>query len=922
MATSQDLTQLTQLILGFIRGDEDETTEAEIEQYVEDFSSVPNLIKKNFSPEDKERVALRIKRAEGVRMQIGSLIEDRTSSFKEWLPQLKNEKKLDYWNDYRQYLAQKDGFSSLVLFTIDQQTDQILSKCTDPNSSGDSLRKGMVVGSVQSGKTSNYIGVITKAADYGYKVIIVIAGIQEDLRSQTQKRINEGFVGQDTSSLTTDGIIIKGVGETRGSEITTPYSFTQEKFDFDADSANRSAIVLSSTLDRPVVFVIKKNVKILGNLLQWLSSSSCLDISSKIDLPLLMIDDEADNASVNTKYSKDAVSKINERIRSILECFTRNTYIGYTATPFANIFIDPDSKDQMDRQDLFPRHFIVGLEPPSNYIGAQSIFLGESESCQQILVESTDYHNCIPLKHKKNLEPVLPPSLIDAIYCFFLSDAIKEQRGILASHHSSMLINVSYLRDIHSKLRYLVSEVVDDVKTGIRAFAPLGHTSQSNLVIRRLEDCYHRYFPDIEDTFTKILDSLIESYKRVDVIIVNSSKTSTDSLSYEESTKKSLVVIGGFSLSRGLTLEGLTITYFLRSTAMYDTLLQMGRWFGYRPKYEDICRIWMTREAMEWYSHITLADAELRNDLASLQRSRLSPLDFGLRVRSHPDTLLVTARNKMGSSQEIMAEILLADRFVETIDIEAVNSVISSNQSAAELLINYCQKIIDPKGCRPTNHYGVNGYLFENIPATHVISFVGSFNSLSLLTRDPRPLVKHIHNRQGDELKDWDIFLPSPMGHKSSVTIGEGLLVNLQKRTASFKQYKDDNNSRYLSLSSRGKVAGRGVERIGLPEITVKNIESQWLTDNPSKTLKNIPDSVFRVQGRKPLLVVHFLDISETDNLVGEAPSIGQLITAWSISFPPTQTLQSAVEYRVNSSWIRNLDLSSELDESDGELDL
>ncbi len=162
MATSQDLTQLTQLILGFIRGDEDETTEAEIEQYVEDFSYVPHLIKKNFSPEDKERVALRIKRAEGVRMQIGSLIEDRTSSFKEWLPQLKNEKKLDYWNDYRQYLAQKDGFSSLVLFTIDQQTDQILSKCTDPNSSGDSLRKGMVVGSVQSGKTSNYIGVITK----------------------------------------------------------------------------------------------------------------------------------------------------------------------------------------------------------------------------------------------------------------------------------------------------------------------------------------------------------------------------------------------------------------------------------------------------------------------------------------------------------------------------------------------------------------------------------------------------------------------------------------------------------------------------------------------------------------------------------------------------------------------------------------
>jgi len=477
VATNQDISQLTQLVLGFIRGEGIAATEAEIEKYIEDFSSIPHIVKKDFSAEDKERVALQVKRAEGVRMQLGSLIEDRTSSFKEWLPKLKNERQLNYWNDYKNYLAQKDGFSSLVLFTIDQQTDQILSKCADPTSNENSSRKGMVVGSVQSGKTSNYIGVLTKAADYGYKVIIVIAGIPEDLRSQTQKRINEGFIGQDTSSLTSDGIVITGVGETRGSEITTPYSFTQEKFDFSAASANRSAIVLSSTLDRPVVFVIKKNDKILGNLLQWLSSSSCLNMSGKIDLPLLMIDDEADNASVNTKYSKDDVSKINEKLRSILECFTQNTYIGYTATPFANIFIDPDSRDQMDRQDLFPRHFIVGLEPPSNYIGAQSIFLGESETCRQILVEVNDYHNCIPLKHKKDLEPVLPPSLVDAIYCFFLSDAIKDQRGILDSHNSSMLINVSHLKDIHSKLKYLVSEVVEDIKNAIRTFGLLDHAS-------------------------------------------------------------------------------------------------------------------------------------------------------------------------------------------------------------------------------------------------------------------------------------------------------------------------------------------------------------------------------------------------------------------------------------------------------------
>ncbi len=921
MATSQDISNLTQLILGYIRTEETETTEAEIDRLIEDFSSLPNFASKNFTLEDKERVSLRIKRAEGIIMQVGSLVEDRASSFKEWLPQVKNERELHYWTDYRQYLAQKDGFSSRVLFTIDQQTDTILSKCTDPNATDYSSRKGMVVGSVQSGKTSNYIGVITKAADYGYKVVIVIAGIPEDLRSQTQMRINEGFVGQDTSSLTTDGIVRTGVGETRGNDVKTPHSFTQEKFDFKASTANSSGFVLSSSLDRPCVFVIKKNDKILGNLLQWLGSSSCLDASGKIDLPLLMIDDEADNASVNTKYISDDVSKINDKIRSILDYFSRSTYIGYTATPFANIFIDPDSEDQMGRQDLFPRHFIVGLEPPSSYIGAQSIFLGESESCRNILVEASDYHDYIPLKHKRDLEPQLPPSLIDSIYCFFLSDAIKDQRGIHASNNSSMLINVSHLKDVHAKLKHLVSESVDEIKAGIRTFAPLDHASHSNYVIRRLEECYYKYYSDIDYSFSLIRESLLKSYKRVEVLIVNSNRKSTDSLTYSDKVKRSLIVIGGFSLSRGLTLEGLTITYFLRSTAMYDTLLQMGRWFGYRPGYDDICRIWMTREAVEWYSHITLADAELRNDLAELQRSRLSPLDFGLRVRSHPDTLLVTAKNKMGSSQEIKAEIELADRFVETIDIEADNHVIASNKLAAERLIDFCLQAGHTVDTSPSRFYGNNGYLFEGIPSSQITSFIGGFNSLSLLTRDPRPLIKHIYNRQEDELSCWDVFVPSPLANKDSTIVNGRLEVKLQRRTASFKPYKEDKSGYYISLSKNGKVSSRGVERIGLNELEVSKIESQWLKDNPSKTIANIPDSVFRIRGRRPLLLIHFLDISSTDDLGGDAPSIDPIVNAWSISFPPTQTPQSSVEYRVNTSWIRTLDLSAEIEEFEGDLD-
>jgi hypothetical protein len=922
VASANDIAQLTATALGFIRSDENPATEAFIDSLVSQLATTI-FSSKAFSLEDIESASLKVKKAEGVKMQVGSLVEDRATYFEEWLPQVKGDIQLNYWSDYKKYLAQKDGFSSQVLFTIDQQTDQILARCSDPNSREYSSRKGMVVGSVQSGKTSNYIGLITKAADYGYKVIIVIAGIPEDLRSQTQKRINEGFVGQDTSSMTTDGLIKTGVGKFREDTTVPPWSFTKEKFDFNAASANSSPVVLNSSLDEPVVFVIKKNDKILGNLLQWLSSSSCLDSIGKIDLPLLLIDDEADNASVNTKYLKDEASKINEKIRLILDCFTRSTYIGYTATPFANIFIDPESTDSMNRQDLFPRHFIVGLEPPSSYIGPQSIFLGESELCREILVETNDFHDSIPLKHKKDLEPSLPSSLIDALYCFLLSDAIKDLRGIFAGFNSSMLVNVSHLRDVHSKLKYLLTEELDSIKAGIRAFGSLDHKTHSNHVIRRLERCYHDYFASIEYSFEAIRLSLINTYRRADVIVVNSSRQTTDTLLTDDKTHRSLIVIGGFSLSRGLTLEGLTITYFLRSTAMYDTLLQMGRWFGYRPNYEDICRIWMTTEAVEWYSHISLADSELRNDLADLQRSRLSPLDFGLRVRSHPDTLLVTAKNKMGSSQEITAEIQLADRFIETIDIEAEPLVIESNLRATEHLIeNMLSSSRDGLVSSELHHRTAYGYLFKGVSAGYVISFINSFNSLSLLTRDPRPVVNYIYNRQADELAHWDVFIPSPASNRAEYRVNDRVLVNLQRRTAIIKSPKDSNMGHYLSLSSRGKVSGRGIERIGLSPHTVQQLETQWLREHPDKTIKNVPDSIFRIRKRKPLLVLHFLDIKDTKDLSEKAPTVSDMVTAWSISFPPTDAPQQAVEYRVNTSWIKALDLSSEIYESDGDLDL
>jgi len=921
MATSQQIEHLFRTSIMCIRTDTKEFTEIDIEKCVEEMSSLSLFATYGFSSEEKARVAVRIKRSEGITMKIGSLIEDNTTIFKEWLPNKKLEAKDDYWNAYRSLLAEKNGFSSQVLYALDLQTDKILAKCTDPNSNEWACRKGMVVGSVQSGKTANYIGLITKAADFGYKVIIVVAGIPEDLRSQTQRRINEGFVGQDASAMATEGIRRTGVGVTRDPDIVTPWSFTQEKFDFSALSANRAPITLTSELPTPVVFVVKKNNRILGNLLQWLSSSSALDASGKIDLPLLFIDDEADNASVNTKYKQDALTKINDRIRSILDRFSKSTYIGYTATPFANIFIDPDSQDRMGRQDQFPRHFIVGLEPPSNYIGPNSIFLREAESCHDILIEVKDYHDCIPLKHKTDLEPILPPTLVDAIHCFLISDAIKHLRDSFNSNDSSMLINVSYLKDIHEKLKLLVHEELLSIKSAVRSYCAMPNAESQSSAIRRLKSVYMQCYPRLSYTFDMIKKALLHTANRSEVITVNSSKSSTESLTYGDSLKRSYIVIGGYSLSRGLTLDGLTVSYFLRSTAMYDTLLQMGRWFGYRPGYEDICRIWMTREATEWYAHISIADSELRQDLAALQRIRLSPLDFGLRVRSHPDALLITAKNKMGSSEELKQEILLAGKFVETIDIEADTNVITGNHSHCIKFVGKILSVIDHGPPELCSHYGMYGHLFRGIDSSLIVSFIQSFNSLSVLTRNPQPISQHIFKRSDDELTSWDVFIPSPRENKKKVNISENLAINLQLRTATLKSYKEIREGSYLSLSSRGKVAGRGIERIGLSESEVKQIENEWLSENKAKSIKNIPDSVFRTPGRKPLLALHFLDIGESDSLPLDLVSINVPVTAWSISFPPTTKTQSSVEYRVNTSWIKSLDLSSEIEENDGDLD-
>ena len=309
--------------------------------------------------EDAERLAKLFEERVSITQNLGSVLIER--GHQPWLDAARARIEPYYWNRYRQHLTQ-EGFPNVGVTTLDEVTDRILRLMQDPSRDGPWDRRGMVVGHVQSGKTANYTGLMCKAADAGYKLIVIIAGVHNNLRSQTQRRIDEGFVGRDSARLLSkrDDMFV-GVG--RFDQTRRPVTFTNTLRDFNKMTATGVGIPLQN-LTEPAVFVIKKNSSTLKNLIEWLTEHSSRGGGQSIDEPMLLIDDEADNASINIRHGAGEVSRINGQIRDMLRIFERSCYIGYTATPFANIFIDPDTDDQMRGEDLFPRSFIVSLDPP------------------------------------------------------------------------------------------------------------------------------------------------------------------------------------------------------------------------------------------------------------------------------------------------------------------------------------------------------------------------------------------------------------------------------------------------------------------------------------------------------------------------------------------------------------------------------
>lgn len=605
----------------------------------------------------------------------------------DWLTDAVNDIDFRRWVAYRLYL-QRRGFTPGVLAAIDNSTNEILNCLGDPRKDGSWSRRGLVIGDVQSGKTATYIGAVNKAADAGFKLIVLLAGGTEALRKQTQLRIDEGIIGRDSShALPADGVAnnnVVGVGEFHGAFVSAQ-GLTTQATDFRKTAKQAMNIVLNPEDSTPYVFVIKKNKTALDNVRDWLQGQIPQG-QHKLDIPMLVVDDESDYASVNTKDDTDP-TVINQRIRQILQLTTKSSYLAFTATPFANIFIDHETEHALFADDLFPRNFIRSLDSPSNYVGSAAYFGTEDDTDESKLVHITDAQDFIPIRHKsQHVVDSLPPSLTQAIRAFVIASAIREARG--DSSPRSMLVNVSRFKKVQSQVHELVQAEFEDLKSAIDLHATSLVVGSSHHQLSALESVFNRYFAAVDIEWDEVRSNLKAAVHDTRVSLINSDRVKkVNELGELESDR--MIAVGGDVLSRGLTLDGLTVSYFHRVVGASDTLLQMARWFGYRPGYEDLCRVWINESVADQFRYVASIVDELRAQLVEMKKHKKTPKDFGLAVRMHPEALLITARNKAKHVEVQTRTISLAGRKnIETVRLNGNVEIIDGNVKAVRALVS------------------------------------------------------------------------------------------------------------------------------------------------------------------------------------------------------------------------------------------
>lgn len=603
------------------------------------------------------------------------------------------------WGALRQ--SMESGGMASAVGSIDSHSTQIVQQLAEPFEP-DSRRRGLVIGHVQSGKTANYAAVIAKAVDAQYKMVVVLAGIHSNLRAQTQRRLTKDL-----------GIDDSWVGLT----------------DLDRDMGRQAhAVHLARSTTGPTIAVIKKHKQRLANLDRYLA-----DLTPQFlrDYPILIIDDESDQASPDSAIREDDVSTIHELLRKIWGRVRNGSYVSYTATPFANLFMEPNHSDS-----LYPKDFIHVLPEPEGYLGTQRVFgIGdrtadpEDDLGLDVLrdISNEDRELVVPPRRKRGEDihsrevfcPQVPNSLKDAISWFVLGTAVRRYRG-QSDEHSSMLVHTTHEARPHFGHRDRINAYLALLRSQVLVDGD--YSSFEELMVRelpRVAELRPRALrqPSFVDLKPHIRDVLAD----VRVYVDNGSENAVERVQYRDDRPVTAIIVGGNTLSRGLTLEGLFVSYFARNSLSYDTLLQMGRWFGFRPGYGDLLRLWLSEGLAGDYQFLADVESQVRSEIRLMQETGLRPSQVGVRVKQHPGRLSITGRGKMKHVRD--QAVGLEGRRVETNIFDISAETLLRNIGTAEALISDLDGVVST----PVSDPNSGSVLYQDVPYEKVRTFIESY---------------------------------------------------------------------------------------------------------------------------------------------------------------------------------------------------
>lgn len=654
-----------------------------------------------------------------------------------------------YWPALRQYLLTQKHWPIDAVRSLDESSDRVLRFLEPPETSAFDTR-GLVLGYVQSGKTANFTALIAKAADAGYRLVIVLSGIDNGLRKQTQVRLTKELVGYP------DG---------RAGAVRLPpeglrwHQFTSDDVngDFQAGRANHAALQVGQP---PVLIVAKKNSQVLRRLRHWLDAAPA-DVHAS--LPVLVVDDEADQASIDVRGSYqqpgeeldddyEEPSVINGHIRALLNTFSRRAYVAYTATPFANILIPHDTEDPQVGADLYPRDFFVDLPKPPGYFGAEEFF-GRLDAEEGEERPGLDVIRLIPPADLAwdDEGTALPPSLDEALLAFVLAGAARACRGD-SDEPCTMLVHTSVRIVDQARTRARVEQKFQELRDEWRYDRKRIEPVLKALWEREFVPTIKRVaaFPVLD--FSTLRPFIGPFFEAIEVREINSE--TGEVLDYEKEPSLKAIAVGGNRLSRGLTLGGLLISYFSRTTKLYDTLMQMGRWFGYREGYQDLIRVYTTEVLSSWFSDLAEVEHRLRQDLKVYEDANITPLELGMRIRSHP-VMQVTGPLKRRFATDVTISQTYAENLGQTFKFpfsnpERLAELCEANRITSRDFIFSLGKETEATDFGP---------LWDRVPADKVIEFLRTFDVVPEATGVSVELMAAYIEKQvaRGELVDWTV---------------------------------------------------------------------------------------------------------------------------------------------------------------------